>query len=298
MAGILSALLCAVIWAVNYPAMKVALREMDPLAYTGWRFILASIILLSEALARKVPLLPPRGARGDGVLLALSGVGVYQGFYALGVAGTTGFSAALLNSTSPLMAGILVHVLGEERATPQGAAGTAVAWAGVILFLRTAHGGELGGLAGNLLSLAAAACWAIYSVAASRAPRSMPPLTAQVATFVGGSSVLIPYCLPAMVRQDYARIGALTLTILVLSAILPLALAFRLWTIALGSLGVARTTRFSFLIPVLAGVVSAIWTGEAFDAGKLAAAALVLAGLVVAHGGEHIPPRASEAGAG
>jgi uncharacterized membrane protein len=55
------ALLTVTVWGVNYPAMKVALREMHPLAYTGWRFVLAAALLLAEAAWKRGPALPPRG---------------------------------------------------------------------------------------------------------------------------------------------------------------------------------------------------------------------------------------------
>ena len=75
--AVLAALTSIVIWAVNYPAMKVAFREISPLAFTGWRFLLATTFLFAEAFVRREPLVPPPGARGPALLLALSGVGIY-----------------------------------------------------------------------------------------------------------------------------------------------------------------------------------------------------------------------------
>jgi drug/metabolite transporter (DMT)-like permease len=275
------ALLTVAVWGVNYPAMKVALREMHPLAYTGWRFVLAAGLLLAEASWRRQPALPPRGQRGLALLLALTGVGLYQVFFAWGVAMTSGFAAALLNSTSPLFSALFVVLLGPERWTPLAAVGSLVAYGGVALFLMGGHaaGGE--SLAGNVLCLLSAMTWAVYTVAASRLPGRLSPLQSQFATFVGGSLPLLAYCAPAMARQDYGSVSALTWTILVLSAVLPLVLAFRVWTWAITVLGVAPTTSYGFLVPVFAGVCSAFWTGETFGFGKLASAAIVLLGLAL-----------------
>jgi drug/metabolite transporter (DMT)-like permease len=88
-----------------------------------------------------------------------------------------------------------------------------------------------------------------------------------------------------MLRQDYRAVSAGTWAIVVLSAFLPLALAFRLWPEAVRTLGVAQATSLGFLTPVLAGVTSAFWTGERFDAGKLLAAGVVLAGLALTRAG-------------
>ncbi len=69
--------------------------------------------------------MPPPGARGLALVLALSGVGVYQWLYALGLASTSGFSAALLNSVSPLIAMLLVVLFGWEHMSPLAGRGLA-----------------------------------------------------------------------------------------------------------------------------------------------------------------------------
>ena len=127
--AVLGALLSVVIWAVNYPATKIVYRELSPLAFTGWRIVLAAAFLVAEALVRRERLVPPPGARGLALVLALSGVGVYQWLYALGLASTSGFSAALLNSVSPLIAMLFVVLLGWERMSPLAGVGSLVACA-------------------------------------------------------------------------------------------------------------------------------------------------------------------------
>jgi drug/metabolite transporter (DMT)-like permease len=286
----LAALACVVIWAVNYPAMKLAYREFHPLAYTGWRFVMAAAILVAWALAEREPVLPPRGSRGLALFMALSGVGVYQWFFALGVAKTSSFAAALLNAVSPLLSLLFVWLLGVEPMTRLSALGSVVAYLGVAVFVRTSHGGDLGGLAGNLLCLGSAACWAAYNVAASRSHDRMSPATAQASTFLLGTIVVVGYGLPSMVKQDYGKVSLLSYTILVLSAILPLALAFRLWSHALKVLGVATSTSLAFLVPVVAGISSALMTGERFTLAKVASAGVVLTGLALTRLGRRGAP--------
>jgi drug/metabolite transporter (DMT)-like permease len=290
------ALLSILIWAVNYPAMKVAFRELSPLAFTGWRFAIATAFLLAEARLRREPVLPPPGVRSLAAVLALSGVGVYQWLYAQGLASTTGFAAAILNSISPLVAMLLVALLGWERPGALAVCGALVAWTGVALFVNAARGAGLGNTNGNLLCLGAATSWGLYNVASSRVGRRMSPPTAQTSTFAGGTALILLYALPDMIRQDYGTVHAGTWAIVVLSALLPLTLAFRLWSEAVRTLGVAQATSLGFLTPVLAGVASALWLGERFDASKLLAAGVVLAGLALTRAGRRPPaPRAARA---
>ena len=184
---------------------------------------------------------------------------------------------------SPLLALLIVAALGYERIPRLAVAGTAVAWCGVAGFLVAAHGSvDLGGLSGNLLCLVSATFWAIYSVSSSRLSNRIPHATALATTFAFGTPVLLAYCAPSMARQNYADVSTLTWVILVLSAVFPLYASFRLWAHALAVLGVAATTRVSVLVPVVAGVSSALWTGERFSGAKLASAAVVLGGLALA----------------
>jgi drug/metabolite transporter (DMT)-like permease len=60
---------------------------------------------------------------------------------------------------------------------------------------------------------------------------------------------------------------------------------------AIRTLGVTTTTSFSFLTPVLAGVASALWTGERFDTAKVLSACVVLAGLALTRLGGPARPR-------
>ena len=134
---------------------------------------------------------------------------------------------------------------------------------------------------------------AVYNLASVRAGRLFSPLGAQVATFGGGTVLVLAYALPDMLRQDYARVGRLTWAIVVFSALFPLALAFRLWPEAVRTLGVTQATSLGFLVPVLAGVASALSTGERFDAQKLVSAAVILAGLALTRIGRPQSPSAA-----
>ena len=285
--ALLGVVFCVAVWGVNYPATKIAYKELSPLAYTGWRFLIAAVLILWWAVRNGAPVLPPRGLRRYGLLLAMAGIGIYQPIFAIGVARTSGFAAALLNSVSPLLALLIVAALRFEQIPRLALAGTAVAWCGVAGFLVAAHGSvDLGGLSGNLLCLVSATCWAIYSVSSSRLSSRIPHATALATTFAFGTPVLLAYCAPSMVRQEYRDVSTLTWVILVLSAVFPLYASFRLWAHALAVLGVAATTRVGVLVPVVAGVSSAFWTGERFSGAKLASAAVVLGGLALARMGK------------
>ena len=129
----LGVVLCVAVWGVNYPATKTAYKELSPLAYTGWRFLIAAALILGWAVRNGAPVLPARGLRRYGLLLAMTGIGIYQPIFAIGVERTRGFAAALLNSVSPLLALLLVAALGYERIPHAAALATTFAFGNPVL---------------------------------------------------------------------------------------------------------------------------------------------------------------------
>jgi len=188
---------------------------------------------------------------------------------------------AMFNRTTALLAALFL----KDRITPARAAGLAFIVAGDLLvggtsLQRAFEGGVV--WKGDLLFMAAAACWSVYSVTTSRLSDRLSGATSLATTFSLGLPLLLAFCAPEMARQDYAGVSFLGWAILVLSAVFPLYVCFRLWASALATLGVAATTRFSVLVPVVAGVSSAVWTGERFSGAKVASAGVVLLGLALA----------------
>jgi len=68
---------------------------------------------------------------------------------------------------------------------------------------------------------------------------------------------------------------------LVYSAVLSICVAYVIWYVGIRELGSARTAVYSNLMPVVAMVTAVIWLGEPVGVGKVAGAALVLAGVAL-----------------
>jgi drug/metabolite transporter (DMT)-like permease len=66
---------------------------------------------------------------------------------------------------------------------------------------------------------------------------------------------------------------------LVYSAVLSICVAYVIWYVAVRELGTARTAVYSNLLPIIAMIAAAIWLHEPVGPGKIAGAALVLAGV-------------------
>jgi drug/metabolite transporter (DMT)-like permease len=282
----LAALLAVAIWGTSFPLQKVALDEIDPMAFTAVRY-LGMIGLGWSVLLWRWTRGHPVGVSGvDLPRLALTGVlgySIYIVLSTVGLARTTAFSTALLTGTAPLCAVVLAGALGVETVRRGQLAGMLVALLGVGVFMAEKLRGALpAASAGDLLSLAGAFFFGAYSVAQKPLlDRYAVPVMMAYSCTLGAIPVLL-LAWPAALGQDWARVSPAAWLSLAWTIVVPVYLAWSIWAWAIARAGVGRTSIFMFLVPVAGGIVSRLLFGETFDALKLAGAALVLAGLALA----------------
>ena len=65
------------------------------------------------------------------------------------------------------------------------------------------------------------------------------------------------------------------------SALLALNLSYWIWYTGLKRLGGSRTSVYSYLTPVVAMAVAAVWLNEPISANQIAGAGAILAGLLI-----------------
>jgi drug/metabolite transporter (DMT)-like permease len=277
----LSLFLVALFWAANYSLIQYILREIPVIVFVTLRFaIIAAAGWAAVALYRQ----PARWRREDLPLLAAIGIlggGVYQYLFVLGLSRTTSFSSALLNTTAPLLSLAILALLRIEPVRPWHWAGYALAFAGIAVFLVESRRGPAQ-LEGNLLSLAAALCWAIYGILAKKVSHRYSALTMGAWTYTVCFASIAAYGGAATLVFPLARIRPLVWIAVAASGIFAVTIGWIVWVHGIRVLGVAGTVKFSFVVPVAAGIFAVIFQGERFTAVKLAGAAAVLLGLLLA----------------
>jgi drug/metabolite transporter (DMT)-like permease len=280
-----AALLVVTIWGVSFAFQKIALDEIDVLAFTAVRY--TGMLALAWAVLAWLRL---RGhsiavAREDVRRVVIAGVlgyTVYIPGSTLGLSLTTPFSTTLLMGMSPLFAALMLGLAGAERITIRHVGGMLTAFAGLVVFLShklhlALHAASLG----DLLVLFGAACFAGYSILSK-------PLGGRYAfpvvigyTCAAGAVPVIVATAPWALAFDWSRVSAAGWASFAWTVVVPVYLAWGLWAWAAARTGVARTSVLMYLVPVIGGVTAWVVYGEAFDATKLGGAALILSGLAL-----------------
>lgn len=285
-------ILVNLMWAVQFPAAKVATAELGPITVTtlplfAATLILAPILLLRGRFAQAVEGRKPRGiprAVLDFAIIGVAGTLVAQLFLVWGVQRSLASSASVITLSVPVVSAILAVILLGERMTPVRWASFSLAIGGVLLIseiewgsVRIFHGGYL---VGNLLIFVS--CWggAFYNVYSKRLLRRFDPLEVLVYSFVASNLVLVPVMIKyePLSWSQLASLKPAVWTSLAAIAIFSLALAMILFLWLLQRLDAMQASLSIYLLPVFGVILSALTVKEKITMRLLLGGGLVLAG--------------------
>ena len=285
-------------WGGNWVIGRAIRDAIDPVTLNFWRWVVASLILAPFALPA---LAANRGAirRSAGLLmlLALTGVALFQTLVYVGLRTTTTVNAVLLNSSAPLFMLLCSWAIEREHATRRQIAGMLISLAGILVILSRGEPDSLLQLefhAGDGWILLAMPVFGIYSVLLKRRPPELGGVVFLFLISVAGVMLLAPaFALEALLAPP----GWSTRwpTIDEAAAVLYVAAAasvgaFICWNRGVAVLG-ANTAGFTLhLLPAFGTLLAMVFLGEAFHAFHAAGVATILAGVIVATRASHPGP--------
>jgi drug/metabolite transporter (DMT)-like permease len=275
-------LFVAVVWGVNFSAVKLALADFHPLGFTVIRFGLAAVFLLTVMLVGREPLAVERRDRFAIVRLGFIGITLFNVFFMYGLKYTTVANSALLVSLSPLFGALFGIAGGGERLTARAGAGLALSTFGVFLIVRS-HYGETSfsapGIAGDLLTLGAPLTWAVYTASAKPLLEKYSAVKIAAYSMIAGCALLLPLSLPGLINQHWASLSLRTWSATAFSAFIAGGTAYALWYRGVKQLGVTRTIVYHYVMPFAAVLFATLATGEKIAALQIVGGAAILAGV-------------------
>ncbi len=281
----LALFMMCVIWGVNFSVIKIALDEFEPLAFNALRFPLAAATLF-VMLRLKGPIpLPKREHWVRIIVLGLLANVVYQFFFIFGIDLTLAGNASLMLATTPVWTLILVTVIGHEHHTTAvwlGVGATLVGMVLVVVGSGNALGFGEGPLRGDLLLMAAAIIWAIYTVGSQNLTRHYGALAVTSWTLWVGTIGLVALGASSVVKMDLAGISLTAWLGVGYAGILAIAVAYLIWNYGLEHIGAPRTAAFSNLVPVMALITATVWLSERPSPLQIFGAAIIIGGVWLA----------------
>ena len=280
-------LFLSVIWGGSFFFIEIALQSVQPLTLVLIRVSLAAAMLWAFLWWRGQRLPMPPGAASAYLVLALLNNAIPFVLFVWAQQAITSGLASILNATTPIWGVLVAHLFtADEKATPGKVVGVLLGFAGVAVLIGTDLLGALGtGVWAQLACLAATLCYALAGVWARRFRRmGIEPTAVATGQLTAAAIVMLPLVLlfePPWLAASPSAGSWLALAGL---ALFCTSLAYILYFRLLASAGATNSLLVTFLIPVTAILLGALFLGEQLEARSFAGMALIAAGLAAIDG--------------
>ena len=285
-------ILVSLIWGVNFSFVKYALNEFYPLSFTFVRFSLAALFLACVLVMTGESLRIERKDISPFFTLGLIGITLYNVLFMYGLKYTSATNSALLISLSPLFAALIQGISKRERLIFRSGLGVLLSFVGVFLIIQSRPGGisfSRHDLAGDLLTICASVCWALYTIRSKPLLHVYSAVKVTAYSMAAGSLLLLPMSLNELARQSWSGVSAQAWAAFGFSTFVSGGIAFTLWYHGVQRLGVTRTAVYHYFVPFVAALFAALFLGERISAVQMIGGIGILAGVALVQNTQNNP---------
>ncbi|MGI9236092.1 MAG: DMT family transporter [Woeseiaceae bacterium] len=278
----LDLILLAAIWGASFLFMRIAVPEFGAFVLAELRVSIAAIFLLGVLLWQSdlreitrllVPLIVVGffGSAFPFVLFAYSTLTINAG------------TAAVINATAPLFAGLVAYVWLRDRLQRVQSIGLAVGFGGVVLLLWDRIALNIDGAAWAMgACLIASLSYGIAVNYTNKNLSGVAPIVSAAGSQLAAAILLLPlaiWCWPqeAVSARSWYSAAAL--------GVLCTGVAYILYFRLIANVGPARAITVTYLVPVFGMFWGFTFLDETVSIGMLAACAVIFVGIAMATGG-------------
>ncbi len=256
-------------WSVNSIVGRFMRFDVPPVALAFWRWAGASLLIFYFAwphMKKEWPIMCSRKHLPLLLLLALTGVAMFNTLLYTGLHSTVAINAFLIQSLMPVLIMLFSFFIYRDKITIFQGIGVALSLAGVVLVIAR---GDLEILRtldlnrGDLLILIAAIGYALYSTMLRQRPE-LHPLSFIGFTFIGGTLMLLPLYLWESFTVKALTLTGPTLLTIAYVAIFPSIISYFCYNRGIELIGANRAGLFIHLSPVFGTIMAILFLGETF----------------------------------
>jgi drug/metabolite transporter (DMT)-like permease len=271
----------ALFFSLNYLISKLGMREFSPLSFAWLRVVGSAIILHFVARAEGAVLAPED--RKSMLLFSVLAVVINQSMFLGGLSLTTVQVAAILITTIPVFALGVAIVLGRERVTAAKAGGIALAGAGALLVVgHESVGTSWRSFAGAAMIVVNCLSYATYLVVSKPIMSRLSARTVVARMFRYGAILLLPISAWSLAHERWSAIPPRAWLALALVIAGPTVAAYLLNAWALRYAESSVVAAYTYLQPVLATTLGAMFLGEEIRPLVIVAGVMIVAGVALA----------------
>lgn len=256
------------------------MKEFAPLSF-AWLRVAGSAIVLAFVARREQPL--PRADAWRVAGFAVLGVVINQSMFLGGLALTSVQVAAILITTIPVFAAGAAIALGSERASSARIGGIVLAGAGALLVVGgESFSGSWRSMAGAVMIVVNCLSFALYLVVSKPAMARLSARAVVARMFTVGTVLMLPLSARSLLRENWGEIPPRAWMALALVIAGPTVAAYLLNAWALRHADSSLVAAYTYLQPVLATILGALFLGESIRGIVVVAAAMIFSGVWLA----------------
>ncbi|HVP06999.1 MAG TPA: EamA family transporter, partial [Candidatus Acidoferrum sp.] len=268
--------------ALCFPISKYGLAVIEPFTFAFFRFLIASVVLLTMVHFQKQD---NRIARRDypriigiGVLIIIGNQTAYLWGQSLTAAG----HGAVLFATTPIWVLIMAIFILKEKLTWQKAVGIPLALIGALILV-TGGAIKVGAeyLKGDLIILVSVWAWGAYAIFGKPLAEKYGALRVTAYALASGAVAYFPFGLYRALTFDYSHVTLVAWLPVLYMALGSSVASYVIWYWLLKYMEASKLAVFSNIQPVIATTVAFFTLGEIPGPAFLIGSAIVLTGVIV-----------------
>ncbi len=243
-------LLAVILWGNSFIATKLALRELNPQTIILLRLLLGIVLLAVFAIYTKKDF--TLNLKNHGAIFILALIAVFHLWIQVtGLEYTSAASTGWIVGVTPVFMAILSIIFFKEKLSKTKIIGIIVAFSGLILLVSRSNMSNIKFIEqkGDLLVLASAFTWSVYSLVNKKISLKYPPMMTILFLFIMMAVIISPF---TVTRQSINAVIHLSLigwgSILFLG-IFCSGIAYVLWAKSLKELDATKVGSFLYLEP-------------------------------------------------
>jgi drug/metabolite transporter (DMT)-like permease len=262
-------LLVVLFWSGNFIVARGIQEFIPPLSLSFWRWALALLILIPFSAGSFLQQKNQMREHWKIILiLGILGIACFSTFIYIALHSTTVTNTVLVNATNPIFIVIFSWIGFKDRVSLLQIAGIVLSLGGVVWIITRGNLSFLMTLQfarGDLWTLAAAVCWALYTVLLRQYPGRTDSIAFLTALFMAGLIFLAPLYIWESFTESTIRLNTTSVGGAIYLGVFPSIFAYIFWNRGVKAVGANRAGVFVYLIPVFSIVLAFFLFDERFQ---------------------------------
>ena len=243
-------LFAVILWGNSFIATKLALRELNPQTIILLRLIFGIALLVIFAIYTKKDF--TLNLKNHGAIFILALIAVFHLWIQVtGLEYTSAASTGWIVGVTPVFMAILSIIFFKEKLSKTKIIGIIVAFSGLILLVSRSNMSNIKFIEqkGDLLVLASAFTWSVYSLVNKKISLKYPPMMTILFLFIMMAVVISPFTVTRQSINSVIHLSLIGWGSILFLGIFCSGIAYVLWAKSLKELDATKVGSFLYLEP-------------------------------------------------